>query len=180
LGLVGRHPVISGGLVGLAVVAALILTVFAPQKLFLDTTVTEAPPPIAAPGEENRLAPTPAPAPAPAQPSVLATGEFRSLAHEGSGTALLLTLPSGQRVLRLERLDVENGPDLRVYLSQAGADVDRDELGRLFVDLGTLKGNKGDQNYAVPADTDLAEIRSAVVWCRRFSVAFAVAPLEVG
>ncbi|MBA3431372.1 MAG: DM13 domain-containing protein [Actinobacteria bacterium] len=37
----------------------------------------------------------------------------------------------------------------------------------------------GDQNYLVPASIDLTQYRSAVVWCRRFSVGLAVAPLNV-
>jgi hypothetical protein len=47
-----------------------------------------------------------------------------------------------------------------------------------FVDLGPLKGNLGSSNYEIPREVDLSEYRSAVVWCRRFSVGFAVAPLD--
>jgi len=46
-----------------------------------------------------------------------------------------------------------------------------------FIDLGPLKGNRGNQNYAVPAGTDLSKFKSAVIWCRRFLVGFGVAPL---
>jgi hypothetical protein len=46
-----------------------------------------------------------------------------------------------------------------------------------FITLGALKGNIGDQNYDLPADVDLAKYRSVSVWCRRFSVNFATAPL---
>ncbi len=46
-----------------------------------------------------------------------------------------------------------------------------------FVDLGPLKGNIGNQNYAIPAGTDVAEFHSTVVWCRAFGVLFATAPL---
>jgi len=48
-----------------------------------------------------------------------------------------------------------------------------------FVDLGGLKGNLGSSNYLIPAGTDLSGFRSAVIWCRRFSVGFGVAPLNV-
>jgi hypothetical protein len=40
-----------------------------------------------------------------------------------------------------------------------------------------LKGNLGNQNYTVPAGTDLSEFRSAVLWCKRFSVSFGAADL---
>ena len=47
-----------------------------------------------------------------------------------------------------------------------------------FVDLGGLKGNMGSSNYEIPDEVDLSKFKSAVVWCRRFSVGFAAAPLE--
>ena len=46
--------------------------------------------------------------------------------------------------------------------------------------LAPLKGNVGDQNYTLPADVDVRELRSVVLWCERFSVAFCDAPLVVG
>jgi len=46
-----------------------------------------------------------------------------------------------------------------------------------FVDLGVMKGNKGDQNYQVPANVDLSQYQSLTIWCRRFAVNFATAPL---
>jgi hypothetical protein len=49
-----------------------------------------------------------------------------------------------------------------------------------FVTLGVLKGNVGNQAYPVPADVDLARFRAVTVWCRRFGVNFATAPLDVG
>jgi hypothetical protein len=46
-----------------------------------------------------------------------------------------------------------------------------------FIDLGSLKGNIGDQNYDVPANVDLAKYRAATIWCARFNVNFGTAPL---
>ena len=45
------------------------------------------------------------------------------------------------------------------------------------VDLGALKGNKGNQQYAIPAGTDLEQDWRVVVWCRAFTVSFTEAPL---
>jgi hypothetical protein len=45
------------------------------------------------------------------------------------------------------------------------------------VELGALKGNQGDQNYDVPESVDLGKYRAVTIWCRRFSVNFATAPL---
>lgn len=108
---------------------------------------------------------------------MLAEGAFQGLEHPTSGTAQLLDLADGRRFLRLENLDTSNGPDLRVYLSEIPASDDWYAYGERFIDLGPLKGNRGDQNYEVPAGTDLSAYQSAVIWCRRFTVGFGVAPL---
>jgi Electron transfer DM13 len=105
------------------------------------------------------------------------TGEFRGLAHGTSGTARVVTLEGGKRILRIEDLDTDNGPDLVVYLSPQPADGNG--FGNGAVNLGRLKGNKGSQNYELPADVDPANFGSVVIWCKRFSVAFGAAPLVV-
>jgi Electron transfer DM13 len=48
-----------------------------------------------------------------------------------------------------------------------------------FVDLGAMKGNKGDQNYDIPTNVDLGQYQSVTIWCRRFGVNFATAPLTL-
>jgi hypothetical protein len=77
-------------------------------------------------------------------------------------------------VLTLTDFDVDNGPDLRLYLV-AGPARSEDEVDD-YVDLGALKGNRGDQQYELPAGLDLDRYATAVVWCRAFSVLFARAP----
>jgi hypothetical protein len=109
----------------------------------------------------------------------LKSGTFRGLEHTTSGRAELVTLPDGRRILRLEGLRTSNGPELRVLLSSVAAQDDwfvYDD--GPFVDLGPLKGNLGSSNYDVPPDADVSKLVSAVVWCKRFSVGFGVAPLE--
>jgi Electron transfer DM13 len=54
---------------------------------------------------------------------------------------------------------------------------DASVLNAAFVDLGVMKGNIGDQNYALGADLDLAKYRTVSVWCKRFSKNFGAAPL---
>jgi hypothetical protein len=46
-----------------------------------------------------------------------------------------------------------------------------------FIDLGSIKGNIGDQNYVLGPDVDLSKYRAVSVWCKRFSVNFGTAPL---
>ena len=47
-----------------------------------------------------------------------------------------------------------------------------------FVKLGMLKGNVGNQNYEIPAGTDVAEYGSVIIWCELFDVLFSPAALE--
>jgi hypothetical protein len=180
-GLVAAHPLVSAAVaVALAAGLVAVLALYQPQKLFIETTVDEALPsaPTAAPSPTSvPTAVAPTPTTVPAGPRELAAGELRGLAHQGSGQVRLLELADGGRVLRLEGLNVENGPDLHVYLAEAPADADPAQFGRRFVDLGLLKANHGNQNYRLPAGTDPARFRSTVIWCKRFAVGFAVAPL---
>ena len=46
-----------------------------------------------------------------------------------------------------------------------------------FVEVAALKGNIGDQNYELSSDLDLNKYRAVTIWCRRFGVNFATAPL---
>lgn len=46
------------------------------------------------------------------------------------------------------------------------------------VELGGLKGNVGDQEYAIPADADLRRYDTVVLYCTPFTVRIAVAPLS--
>jgi hypothetical protein len=153
---------------------------FAPQRLVLDRRVEEGLPSVHAPSSDP--AQTDAVDPdASAGRRTVASGAFRSLEHGTSGRAALIELGDGRRFLRLEDLDTSNGPDLRVYLTDQPLSDDWHvwDDGE-FVDLGALKGNVGSSNYLVPAGVDLWRFETAVVWCRRFTVGFGVAPLDDG
>ncbi len=92
--------------------------------------------------------------------------------------AAVYRLTDGNRVLRLTEFATSNGPDVHVYLVAAGDVQDNATVKTAgFVDLGSIKGNVGDQNYDVPADVDLAKYRAVTIWCRRFAVNFGTAPL---
>ena len=109
---------------------------------------------------------------------ILYQGEFYDIAHEGMGTATIYQLADGSRILRFENFEVLNGPELHVYLSPG--DPIPDTVGVEIpgsVDLGFLKGNVGNQNYEIPADLDLSEFGSIVIWCVPFRVPFNAAPL---
>lgn len=187
-GTIRRHPgrTTMVALV-LAVVAGFALYWFAPWNLFIDKRVDEA-----LPGASEQVpaatgpavtAPVVDPAAPPAEQGsdglvTLAQGSLASLEHETTGTVLVVELEDGTRFLRLEDLETSNGPDLRVILTDQPLSDDWQvwDDGEL-VDLGALKGNIGSSNYEIPASVDLGDFQTAVIWCRRFSVGFAVAPL---
>ncbi|TVL90442.1 DM13 domain-containing protein [Streptomyces sp. SAJ15] len=166
-------------LLAVTVVAGVGLYLFQPWKAFIDTEVNEAlPTPARSAVEDGAAHKDPAGSSrAPGGLEELATGGFVSHEHGTSGTARTLRLTDGSRVLRLEDLNTSDGPDVRVYLSPRDADAAESGLGEGAVELGKLKGNIGNQNYTVPAGTDLSAFHSAVIWCKRFSVSFGAADL---
>jgi hypothetical protein len=102
----------------------------------------------------------------------LSRARFVTDEHPTSGTASVIEIRGGRRVLTITDLDTDPGPDLRVRLAPGnGKDIDDN------VDLGGLKGNKGTQQYAIPGDTDLEKYTAVVIWCRSFSVSFGRAVL---
>jgi hypothetical protein len=111
---------------------------------------------------------------------VLAKGEVHKAEKAGKGTATVYRLADGKRVLRLTDFETENGPDLHVRLIAADDAKDTTSVAKAeFVELGKLKGNKGNQNYDLPENVDLSKYRVVSIWCNRFSVNFAAAPLKV-
>jgi hypothetical protein len=100
-------------------------------------------------------------------------GVFRSGEHATTGTAAVVRLADGRRFLTLTSFRTSPGPDLRVRLVPGGSD-DGGAAGA--VDLGALKGNRGDQQYRIPASISLPG-RTAVIWCRAFSAPFGSARL---
>jgi hypothetical protein len=92
--------------------------------------------------------------------------------HNAEGIAKLIPLQDGSDILRLENLQVTNGPDLYVYLAT-------DKSASDFVGLGKLKANNGNQNYNIPSQTDLTKYDTILIWCRPFSVLFGSAELTL-
>ena len=118
--------------------------------------------------------------PLPAGADAMRSGALRDgdPIHRGSGTALLLKLPDGSHVVRLENLEVVRGPTLFVYLVAHEDPLFPEDVTAGFRDLGVLKSRFGEQNYPVPDGVDVAAYGSVVVWCDTFNVQFAVAALE--
>jgi hypothetical protein len=111
---------------------------------------------------------------------LLMMGSFYNLSYKGSGEVVVYQLADNSRILRLQDFSVDNGPDLYVYLvpvdpvpATSGTEIAG------YYNLGSLKGNVGDQNYEIPSELDLSQFKSVVIWCEAFAVPFAAAPLAI-
>ncbi len=157
-----RNITISVGIVGLAVG----WYAFRPELLFVNKTVNEEFPGGAAMASIEK------------GPMAVTKGNFKGLAHETKGLASIYQLEDGKRTLRLTEFETSNGPDVHVYLTAAEVEKGSDAIKEVgFVDLGSMKGNKGDQNYDIPADADLNKYKNVTIWCARFGVNFGQAAL---
>lgn len=110
--------------------------------------------------------------------TAVAQGEFvgADSFHQGSGGATIYRR-GDQRVLRFEEFSVTNGPDLHVILAKHPSPASRSDVGEDYIDLGSLKGNLGNQNYEIPDDVNLPDYQSVVIYCVPFHVVFATATL---
>ncbi len=181
-----RHP-ITWVIVGVGAVAlGVALYLFQPWRLFTTVEVNEAAPVAVGTPRTRDIPPSGEPTRAGggtggSGPGVLAEGTFVSHEHDTAGRAVLLRLADGSQVLRIENLATSDGPDLRVWLSDQPVRKGRAGWFNLddgrHLELGALKGNRGNANYAVPAGTDLTGLRTVTIWCRRFSVSFGAAAL---
>ena len=120
-------------------------------------------------------------APQPVGPVLLYQGVFvdGDSFHTGSGDVKVYRLEDDSLVLRLEDIEVRNGPDLNVIVTPSPTVAGRGDVrveGHL--DLGDLKGNIGSQNYDLPAEFTPPEEFSVVVFCVPFQVVFASAEMR--
>lgn len=192
-----RWPILGAG----AAILLLAFLAFRPDKLFVDdvvdeslsdafateqvsvtatTTTTTAP--TTTSGNTDQTTTTPAPTtttttapPPPTEPVAVSTGQFYGIDHSAEGTSTVYEA-DGRYVLRFEDdTDIQNGPDLFVWVLPTedydGGDPDE------YIDLGKIKGNVGGQNYELPPEYDPELHRFVLIWCLRFNVPFAAAPL---
>jgi hypothetical protein len=145
------------------VVAVALFYWFRPDRLFTNVRVDEG-----MPANQSSASTQP-----------VEVGTFYTILHPTSGTATIYKMGDGRRVLRFTNFDTSNGPDVHVYMVASDDAKDAATVARAgFIDLGSIKGNVGDQNYTLPTDLDLAKYRAVSIWCKRFSVNFGAAALK--
>ena len=178
-----------------AVVALVVVTVgalvFKPWLLFVNVEIDDAIPQVApssapatsptAPSSKGTAEPTESGTPEPTGPVLISSGEFVSHEHSTTGKASIYRLPDGTHQLALENLETTTGPDVRVWLSAGPVVEGRDgwfTAGQHpHLELAPLKGNRGNQVYALPDDIDPAAWPTVDLWCVAFGVSFGAAPL---
>ena len=128
-------------------------------------------------------APTQASAPpavaSPAGPTMVAMGTFHDVDGTASGTAALKHLADGSFVVVFEDFAIASAAHTNVVLLpvkdvKADKDVDKTAI----VDLGTLKGTSGMQDYPVPSSADAMGLHTVVLWDTEMAHAVAAAPLQ--
>jgi hypothetical protein len=137
---------------------------FRPEKLWINEKVSE-----------------PAPFASNSDPQPRYTGLLEGKAHQTSGRATIYKTSDGKQYLRLTDFTTSNGPDVHVLLGRGDDENLKEEIvkGQLDgVELGSLKGNQGDQNYDLPTSVELQKYNAVVIYCERFHAVFGVARLE--
>jgi hypothetical protein len=150
-------------------------------------TMTPTPVPPAPIAENTPMPESEAPTDAPiataatGEPAALRSGQFTRIdrAHAAEGTATLYELPDGSLLLRLEQDFRSNeGPDLYVGFSGHPMPRSNEELhDQGYLELALLQSFEGQQDYALPADLNLDDFRSVVIYCKEFTVLFSTAEL---
>ncbi len=175
----GRRKAAVAAVAGVGLVLVVGFLLFRPDKAFTTTEVNDSIPADVQQAISGTDVPdtvvTGVPDPSTVTgPVVLGSGGFVGQAgHSAVGEASVVELSDGRRQLVLENLDVENGPDLKLFLSPSSeGNVDGG------VNLAPLRGNRGTQLYEIPSDVDLASLPNVVIWCERFSTPFGTATLS--
>lgn len=157
---------LKGAIIAAVAVAVGAGALYAASPYFTETTVEEPLPDVIMMDMQTEE-------PMEAVPMVSLSGTFVGVGdgvHDARGAAKVLERAGGGQVLRLEDFFSTNGPELHVYLSADKGDRD-------YIDLGLLKGNRGNQNYDIPEGTDLSTLDNVLIWCKPFGVLFGSAEL---
>ncbi|MCK5045092.1 MAG: DM13 domain-containing protein [Candidatus Heimdallarchaeota archaeon] len=112
--------------------------------------------------------------------TVLSDGNFVAIdtSHWGTGKVQIVQLVNGSLQLQFDRVEIANGPDLYVYLSNKTSFTGIADSPGPYVDLGQLPYNEGRFSMSISGSTNLAEVNSVLIWCLAFTVVFTYASLS--
>jgi hypothetical protein len=166
-----RFPVIGTYLVTAGAIGVFLASTTLRDRVVSERVVVGVDPAETAPVPRAGASPTPVPK---RENVRLARGHFTSGEHATRGTVTVVRLANGRRLVTLTSFSTSPGPDLRVRLASSRT---LDGGASDAVDLGALKGNRGDQQYRLPAGLSLRG-RAVIIWCRAFSARFGSAVLR--
>jgi len=96
-------------------------------------------------------------------------GSLMGVGHSVSGTVMVYD-ENGTKTLVLDPFTSQNGPDLKVYLSN-------DTKATQHISLGALKSTTGKQSYPISGMPDFTQYKYVLIWCEQYSVLFGKAEL---
>ena len=94
--------------------------------------------------------------------------------HTAAGDVTIETVNGAQILTFTKDFALDKAPDAYVVLS--GSDMSDAKS----LTLGKLKSFTGAQSYVIPVGTDLSAYKNVVLWCRKYAVTLAIAPLASG
>jgi len=102
-------------------------------------------------------------------------GSFTRVGNHSVSGGFEVVTENGKQVLRFTQdFSLSKAPDPYVVLSRT-AGIDPQSLY-----VGRVKSLSGVATFAIPAGTDLATFSHVLIWCKKFKVGLADAPLESG
>jgi hypothetical protein len=120
-------------------------------------------------------------------PLIVAVGAFARLdaIRWGQGEATVYLSSNEPPLLRLDNFSVANGPDLRLAFSPAVQPTtpfdmrQPSETSSGAVEIGSLKGVYGSQNFTLPAGLDVRQFGSLVIYSQSLDMIYTIAPLFI-
>ena len=118
------------------------------------------------------------------KPTVVSAGSFASGEHSTEGQARIIA-QNGNLFLELDQgfKTSSKGPDLVVILHRSSNVLASTEPPSYplkagdYLFLAPLQKFSGTQRYAIPNTVNVAEYKSAVIWCRKYNATFGAAKL---
>jgi uncharacterized protein YukJ len=102
---------------------------------------------------------------------LLSSGSFTGTSrYSTSGNVKLVEGADKKKYLIFDNLKSDNGPDLRVYLSE-------DNSAKVFTEVAN-KVTVGNSKIEVPAAINTDKQKTVLIWCKQFSVLFGSAELK--
>lgn len=88
-----------------------------------------------------------------------------------SGDVKIYEDKNKKRTIVFDNLKSSSGPDIKMYLSE-----DSKNTGAILLNDKVVAGHT---YYELPANTDIAKKKFAIIWCKQYSVLFGLGRVEV-